>query len=456
MKKSILGIVLLLTLHTNAQTIFEKFYHSSTNKTDENGMQMMPGTNGETWMSGMKNDTLVLRKADKSGNLIYTKMLKASWGNYLTATGDGFLFGWDSNGSSTYFAIVKIDTMGKMSWQLEFDTLGKVVSAKPTSDGGFMVATSNAGKYQMGCSITKFTAKNAVDWSIYYKEDGSGFNTFIGSYMETSDGFLVDHGGYTGGGVYEYYLTKLDNKGVPGWSATGSLNMSILETANSYICYNTRNRTTPTKHYCNLREISKSSGQTIWTKIVDSVDQDAFAQFEGRDMISLGNGYAILSYTDSAKGGTGRVNLIRTDTAGNTLSFKTFARGNADGLSHLGMRDSTILIFGTGNNGTAKSFYLIGTADQSTLYSGIRSIDASSQNIHVFPNPANGICNIQLSNAEGKTNIELYDLTGRLVMQNMNVTGKHFSMDLSGIHSGTYILKATNNNSASTIKVVKE
>ena len=94
--------------------------------------------------------------------------------------------------------------------------------------------------------------------------------------------------------------------------------------------------------------------------------------------------------------------------------------------------------------------------DVNSVFTGIKDEPAIVARVNIYPNPSSGICNVQLSNVEGKTRIELYNLTGRIVYQNENVTGKLFSMDLRGFNAGTYILKATNNNSVITTKLIKE
>ena len=198
-------------------------------------------------------------------------------------------------------------------------------------------------------------------------------------------------------------------------------------------------------------------GNLIWSTVPDSVDPMAQAHVIGQDLINLGNGYAMLTSNDSVNGGSMEYHLIRTDTTGKTLSFGYYGKGNNPNLFSLGTSDSSILIFGGGNkSGDPKSFYLIGLHDVNSVFTGIKDEPAIVARVNIYPNPSSGICNVQLSNVEGKTRIELYNLTGRIVYQNENVTGKLFSMDLRGFNAGTYILKATNNNSVITTKLIKE
>lgn len=62
-------------------------------------------------------------------------------------------------------------------------------------------------------------------------------------------------------------------------------------------------------------------------------------------------------------------------------------------------------------------------------------------NAEIFPNPTDGILNIKLSENE-LTNIELYDLNGRLILSE-KIQGQG-SIDMNDLHKGTYYLRVGN------------
>ena len=459
MRKIILGILMLSSFQMYAQkTQFEKFYHVNGNTTAENALQMVPANNGEIWMGGMKSDTFILRRVDHNGNLLYTKLIKADFGTFLTSTYDAHLvFSFDSSmvgGSSKYKALVGVDTSGKFSMAVEFDSLGDITSAKPTEDGGLVVATKNQNSYKAG--FTKFSSKGTVDWSVKYN-DVNGFQCTVISFTQTSDGgYLVNEGGYSGAGSHQYGLHKYDKNGNESWTSNGDYNINFVETQNSYVMLRTHvSPANPSPYTMMLAEYDKK-GNLRWSTVPDSVDPMAHAFVWGQDLINLGNGYAMLTYNDSVNGGSDEYHLIRTDTSGNTLYFGYYGMGNSPNLFSLGTSDSSILIFGSGNkSGNPKSFYLIGVKDGNSVFTAVENESAIAAGVHVYPNPATSMLNIKLDKANGKTLVEIYDLTGRKVM-NESMTGSAYSLDISQLNSGNYILKTVNNNSVNTIKVIKE
>lgn len=65
-----------------------------------------------------------------------------------------------------------------------------------------------------------------------------------------------------------------------------------------------------------------------------------------------------------------------------------------------------------------------------------------SKDIKVYPNPSNGVVNISINNFQGKVNLQVFDMNGRVVYE---VKNDDFSIekaiDLNSLSSGMYILK---------------
>ena len=81
----------------------------------------------------------------------------------------------------------------------------------------------------------------------------------------------------------------------------------------------------------------------------------------------------------------------------------------------------------------------------------------NSDNIAVYPNPANDQLNVQLLFAESNAvNIELLDLTGKKVAFSSNgqaISPNRYTLDVAELSKGVYILKVTNGTKVSTSKV---
>jgi hypothetical protein len=73
--------------------------------------------------------------------------------------------------------------------------------------------------------------------------------------------------------------------------------------------------------------------------------------------------------------------------------------------------------------------------------------ERSLTDLVVYPNPSNGIFNLQLPEAIQNYELEVKELSGKVVLK-QNAGGGAFSLNLNSLAIGIYILKITNNNSS--------
>lgn len=79
-----------------------------------------------------------------------------------------------------------------------------------------------------------------------------------------------------------------------------------------------------------------------------------------------------------------------------------------------------------------------------------------SNSITVFPNPCKGDLNVSVKDIEaGAVNVSLIDSKGIEVLQTVS-SASDFSLDLSNLSGGVYILKLNSPNASGTVKVIKE
>ena len=87
----------------------------------------------------------------------------------------------------------------------------------------------------------------------------------------------------------------------------------------------------------------------------------------------------------------------------------------------------------------------------------VEDVKYNSDNIAVYPNPANDQLNVRLLFAESNAvNIELFDLTGKVVAspnRNQAISPNQYTIDVADLSKGVYILKVTNGTKVSTSKV---
>ena len=74
----------------------------------------------------------------------------------------------------------------------------------------------------------------------------------------------------------------------------------------------------------------------------------------------------------------------------------------------------------------------------------------------LFPNPATSEINISSTNNSNYSNIEIHDLTGRIVKIVNSRTSNNTTLDVSDLNSGNYIIKITDNNGkVESLKMIK-
>ncbi|MCF8378747.1 MAG: T9SS type A sorting domain-containing protein [Bacteroidales bacterium] len=71
---------------------------------------------------------------------------------------------------------------------------------------------------------------------------------------------------------------------------------------------------------------------------------------------------------------------------------------------------------------------------------------ASAKNFSVYPNPASSI--LQISNAEQLSRVELINLAGQRIIQEINTGKSIVTISVEGLSSGVYVLRLTENNKA--------
>jgi hypothetical protein len=85
---------------------------------------------------------------------------------------------------------------------------------------------------------------------------------------------------------------------------------------------------------------------------------------------------------------------------------------------------------------------------------GINEADNNQLIMRVYPNPSNAVLTISLPKQQF-FKLHIVDITGRIVYTNKNATG-NITVDASGFSSGVYFVKAVNQRTVLTGKLVKE
>lgn len=88
-------------------------------------------------------------------------------------------------------------------------------------------------------------------------------------------------------------------------------------------------------------------------------------------------------------------------------------------------------------------------------YAGIEDV-SSIENLEVYPNPSNGIVNINFSELNEAVQIEILSMDGKLVYSLDSFNENHITIDASSWSSGIYTVKLNSKSNAQTIQLVVE
>lgn len=97
----------------------------------------------------------------------------------------------------------------------------------------------------------------------------------------------------------------------------------------------------------------------------------------------------------------------------------------------------------------------MGSAPRLTTNTDLQVVPPGSMTLKVFPNPGKDVLYVNLTGYEGNTDIQVYDIRGRLVMKRSTNMSKT-SLNISALPAGTYMVKVLNNNKEDVVKFIKQ
>lgn len=104
--------------------------------------------------------------------------------------------------------------------------------------------------------------------------------------------------------------------------------------------------------------------------------------------------------------------------------------------------------------GTTFGVYLDGLEITGTSTVSVQELEPENSMLTVYPNPSNGVFSLIIE--ENVENIEISDLTGKIVKSMSNITQSQMEIDLSTQSKGVYIIKAISSTNVSTDRIILE
>lgn len=271
------------------------------------------------------------------------------FGLSINTTPDG---GYILFGSTSSFGLgqlnmylVKTDNLGNELWHKTFGESGFNfgVSAKNTSDGGFVIAGGHGGVVNDSLTIIKTDSLGAELWAAYF--NGTVGRDVAQSVIESNDNGIVAVGFIDNGLDYDMFIVKTDANGIEQWShsyiATGNnIGNCVRQTSdNGYVLLGETNGSgNGGKDFYLVR--TNQDGDTLWTKTYGGQMDEIGKSID----LTVDGGFILLGY-EAFSGGD--IILIKVDQFGNELwNYSYGDSGSEEGHSISQTDDNGFIISG--------------------------------------------------------------------------------------------------------------
>ncbi len=459
-------------------------------------------------VAGLLDNKNLLLKIDSEGNAIWNKMIEPSrasdYPKIITLADSTFLLASQTfaqgNSDSRIFCL-NFDTNGDTIWStsISLDSTTLFKSVQQTFDQGFIIVCGmlNDDTQFAKTVIMKLSATGQLLWSKSYS-DGMYINTGYSITQTADTGYLV-FGMYQGAppNGAQTFAMKLTPEGEVSWvkkyimasdvwnkwyehinvedgyifATLDDLRLVLMKTdfsgnvvwAKKYNTYSFDFHVNRLKMLAsddgNLMVLSPdilmkvdANGNAIWArelmmKVADMVNAP------DNGFLVVGNGplLAVKAHDTSDP----QIGIIKTDSLGQTFECVFGASISSTDLSIT--PTSTMVL--TENIGTESGEYYVASYIDLTVEDGCVAIigaveeEGSENQPQVFPNPANGIIYIRTINSEKISNIKIYSVLGKQVLQYEGLNTEETSVELSQLPKGIYILKILKEGALFTTKV---
>jgi hypothetical protein len=418
-------------------------------------------------LAGKGNWDIFTAKYDGSGNLLWAKNAGGSGyetgdaisldtlGNcYITGhyNGPSFVMGSDliAASSSNDMFVAKYDSSGNVIWAHGNGGSGDDYARGITTDpegSTYITGSFNSPSLIFGADTLFSSGSNDI-FILKYSSVGNRLwaKRFGGSQGEVGNRIMVSKNGLL--------------------TLTGMFNGSLLPYGNDTL-YNTANVS-----FDIFVAQNDTAGNVIWAKSIGSNGNDYGF---GLDVAGNGSFYLTGWYTGNiltigddtlTNQGSGDIFVAKFDNIGNPLWGISEAHGSTNLECSLGIcldaignvyitgyfmspevtfGSSTLINAGSEDFFLAKLVTLAGIEDENNAFSAMM----------VFPNPACDKLTIKNPTPHSNTQISVYDLNGRLLLQ-QPFTSEQTEIDVGRLAKGMYLIKLTDDTSFSTMKFLKE
>ena len=438
MKSTVIAIFFLIFIQSaNAQTGLH-YYSTFCSQADD----IIKVGDGFI-IAGRSACDFMLLKTDENGDSIWQKNYPLEtiippefnefWGLFAMPDGNflatglsedniGFIMKFTDTGDTIWTKALPYNIQGESFYYTPDGKLWLAGQTNYNTENGGMSADASLIRidYANGNVLSQTTYFNSLYQGEFYNSQALKIKP-----VSTQDGYIVlGNYGTNGYGRFsgDVYIIRTNLQGIEQWN-TKPLGLYLDASATDI-------EMLPNDEMlvCGFGFVSKlnNQGNRIWTNY----------DISGYDIAAHTNGYLLL--------GDG---LIKIDTSGAVLWQREYP--DVDYLSKVVvLPDNSLMIIGNDEHG----LYVIKT-DSTGYYQGLGTHSTTTVPISVYPNPAANTLSINHQNLPTAQTVELYNLTGQLVLQ-QNLQQNNTTISVAGLQVGVYMLQIKAGNTLAQQKVV--
>ena len=114
---------------------------------------------------------------------------------------------------------------------------------------------------------------------------------------------------------------------------------------------------------------------------------------------------------------------------------------------------NTVTASNTGINSFSDFAIGIGSAD---ITLGTTDFENNLLKLNLYPNPTSDILNLEMSNSIENGIVKIILLTGQIILEQKNLSGTNFNIDVSNLNSGLYLIQLSDKNQIYNAKFIKK